>query len=190
MVKNGLNNLADDKLVSMCRDGDDHAFEILVIRYQERIHRILFRFVRDEELSKDLTQETFIKIYNSIRNFEGRSSFYTWLYRITVNTALDYMGTSKYNIGKRSIPIDYVHARTSRNSPEKELLSKELMTEIIKAIDALPHELKVSITLREFEGFSYNEIAEVEGCPIGTVRSRLFRAREELAKKLSHHEKK
>ncbi|NDY91610.1 RNA polymerase sigma factor RpoE [Ideonella livida] len=184
----------DVELVERVKRGDQKAFEMLVLKYQRRIERLIGRIVRDSDLVFDLVQETFIRAYRALPQFRGDSAFYTWLYRIAVNTA------KKAAIELRRDPVvseaalagDDDDEETSWRSrepsdmatPEALLASKEIAATVNAAIDALSEDLRQAITLREIEGLSYEEIAEVMGCPIGTVRSRIFRAREAIAARL------
>jgi len=186
---------ADALLVERVKQGDQRAFELLVIKYQRRIERLIGRIVRDSDLVFDLAQETFIRAYRALPQFRGDSAFYTWLYRIAVNTA------KKAAVELRRDPVLTESAlrvdgddedETSRRgpepidtaTPEALLASKEIAATVNAAIDALSEDLRQAITLREIEGLSYEEIAEVMSCPIGTVRSRIFRAREAIALRL------
>lgn len=174
----------DQALVERVQQGDKKAFDVLVKKYQQRVMNILLRYVRDASEVQDLAQETFIKAYRALASFRGDSAFYTWLYRIAINTAKNFLVAQ----GRRP-PRDDVEASEAEQyagsdmlqenaSPERLLLKDEIQKIVFKAIDELPDDLRVAITLREFEGMSYEEIAESMSCPIGTVRSRIFRARE------------
>ncbi len=186
---------ADALLVERVKQGDQRAFELLVVKYQRRIERLIGRIVRDSDLVFDLAQETFIRAYRALPQFRGDSAFYTWLYRIAVNTA------KKAAVDLRRDPVLTESAlradgdeddETSHRgpepidtaTPEALLASKEIAATVNAAIDALSEDLRQAITLREIEGLSYEEIAEVMSCPIGTVRSRIFRAREAIALRL------
>src|SRR5258708_24424745 len=181
----------DQQLVERAQRGDKKAFEMLVLKYQRKLARLLSRFVRDPAEVEDVTQEAFIKAYRALPSFRGDSAFYTWLYRIAINTAKNYLVA----IGRRaptSTGFDHEEAENfedaeqlrDSSTPENELLGKEIATTVNKAMDALPDDLRTAITLREIEGLSYEEIANVMNCPIGTVRSRIFRAREAIAAEL------
>lgn len=181
----------DRQLVERARQGDKRAFELLVEKYHRRLLRLLSRIVRNQDEIEDIAQETFIKAYRALPNFRGDAAFYTWLYRIGVNTAKNHLasrakamptvsewsGDDEDDGGERFAVEDI-------NTPESELLSKQVAYAVNEAVEALPEELRGAITLREIEGLSYEEIAEAMGCPIGTVRSRIFRAREAIAAKL------
>jgi RNA polymerase sigma-70 factor (ECF subfamily) len=185
---------ADALLVERVRLGDTRAFEMLVVKYQRRIERLIARMVRDVDLVPDITQETFIRAYRAMPNFRGDSAFYTWLYRIAVNTAKKSLLELKRDLlvteGQRAGADE--NDETSRienelshdETPEALLASKEVAAAVNSSIEALSEDLRQAITLREIEGLSYEEIAEVMNCPIGTVRSRIFRAREAIAARL------
>ena len=176
----------DQALVERVQSGDKKAFDLLVLKYQQRIMKVLSRYVRDPSEVQDLAQEAFIKAYRALPNFRGDSAFYTWLYRIAINTAKNFVVAQ----GRRP-PNDDIEATEAEQydgesalkdyaSPERETLRDEIKETVFKAIEELPEDLKTAITLRELEGMSYEEIAEAMDCPIGTVRSRIFRAREAI----------
>ena len=185
---------ADALLVERAKRGDVSAFEMLVVKYQRRIERLIARMVRDVDLVQDIAQEAFIRAYRALPQFRGDSAFYTWLYRIAVNTA------KKALVDKKRDPVVLESALVSTEdgeepsrgenelsdgeTPEAVLASKEIAATVNAAIDALSEDLRQAIVLREIEGLSYEEIADVMNCPIGTVRSRIFRAREAIAIKL------
>jgi RNA polymerase sigma-70 factor, ECF subfamily len=185
---------ADALLVERVRLGDTRAFEMLVVKYQRRIERLIGRMVRDVDLVPDITQETFIRAYRAMPNFRGDSAFYTWLYRIAVNTAKKSLLELKRDL----LVTEGARAGTDENdetsrienelshdeTPEALMASKEIAAAVNSSIEALSEDLRQAITLREIEGLSYEEIAEVMNCPIGTVRSRIFRAREAIAARL------
>lgn len=180
----------DFQLIQRIQNGEQQAFTLLVRKYQNRVANILTRYLRNNGDIADVTQEVFIKVYKSLPSFRGESAFYTWLYRIAVNTAKNYL-TSQ---GRRppSADIDAMEADSYDGSealreaddPESVLRSQEIKNVILNTIEQLPAELKSAITLRELEGMSYEEIANIEDCPIGTVRSRIFRARDAIDKQL------
>ena len=185
----------DLQLVERARRGDNAAFEMLVIKYQRRIERLISRMVRDADLVQDVAQETFIRAYRAMANFRGDSAFYTWLYRIAINTAKKALVdlkrdplVSEGSLGRGGDDGDETSRVESELShgetPEALLASKEIAAAVNSAIGALSEDLRQAITLREIEGLSYEEIAEVMNCPIGTVRSRIFRARDAIAAKL------
>ena len=181
----------DQLLVERVRDGDKQAFDMLVAKYQRRLMRLLSRIVHDPAEAEDVVQETFIKAYRALRHFRGDSAFYTWLYRIGINTAKNHLATQ----GRRTLTSadadheqaegfnDGEHLRDI-NTPESMLASKQIAQTVNAAMDALPLDLRTAIALREIEGLSYEEISDIMACPIGTVRSRIFRAREVIADKL------
>ncbi|HZX32693.1 MAG TPA: RNA polymerase sigma factor RpoE [Rhodocyclaceae bacterium] len=181
----------DQKLVEKAQGGDKHAFDLLVGKYQRKLGRLLSRFIRDPAEVEDVTQEAFIKAYRALPSFRGESAFYTWLYRIGINTAKNYL-VSQNRRAPTTTEFDTDDAETFEdgdqlrdiNTPESMLLSKQIGETVNSAMDALPEELRVAIVLREIEGLSYEEIAHIMNCPIGTVRSRIFRAREAVAAKL------
>lgn len=180
----------DQALVERVQQGDKKAFDVLVRKYQNKIVKLIGRYVSDQSEAMDVAQETFIKAYRALPNFRGESAFYTWLYRIAINTAKNHLVAQ----GRRppDSDIDAVDAEQFDGqsalkeyaSPERMALRDELERVIYKAIEDLPEDLRTAITLRELEGMSYEEIAETMGCPIGTVRSRIFRAREAIDNKL------
>jgi RNA polymerase sigma-70 factor (ECF subfamily) len=184
----------DALLVERFKQGDPRAFEMLVLKYQRRIERLIARMVRDTDLVPDIAQETFVRAYRALPQFRGESAFYTWLYRIAVNTAKKALVDLKRDpvISESSMPQSEEGDETSRTeneltdgeTPEAVLASKEIAATVNAAIEALSEDLRQAITLREIEGLSYEEIADVMNCPIGTVRSRIFRAREAIAEKL------
>lgn len=174
----------DQALVERVQRGDKHAFDILVRKYQHRIIKLVSRFVRNSEEVHDIAQEAFIKAYRAINGFRGDAAFYTWLYRIAINTAKNYLVSNDRKMLEQAVDADDAEQFESGNwlrefaTPERELLAHELKQVIFGTINKLPEELKEAITLREMENLSYEEIAQVMDCPIGTVRSRIFRARE------------
>lgn len=181
---------SDAMLVERTVAGDQKAYELLVIKYQRRIQRLIGRMVRDVDLVEDIAQETFIRAYRALAQFRGDAQFYTWLYRIAVNTAKKALMELKRNptVSENSFksgdedetsPLE--NELTSVETPEAILASKEIASMVNAAMEALPEELRQAITLREIEGLSYEEISEVMNCPIGTVRSRIFRAREAIS---------
>jgi RNA polymerase sigma-70 factor, ECF subfamily len=185
---------ADALLVDRAKRGDVRAFEMLVVKYQRRVERLIGRMVRDVDLVQDIAQESFIRAYRALPQFRGDSAFYTWLYRIAVNTAKKMLMDMKRDplVFEAARPLGEDGEETSRTeselshseTPEALLASKEIATAVNAAIEALSEDLRQAITLREIEGLSYEEIADVMNCPIGTVRSRIFRAREAIATRL------
>ena len=181
----------DQQLVERAQRGEKRAFDLLVAKYQRRLARLLSRFIRDGADIEDVTQEAFVKAYRALPSFRGESAFYTWLYRIGINTAKNFLSSA----GRRPVvnsefededgeSFDLASQVPDMNTPETELMNKELVTTVNSAVQALPEELRTAITLREMDGLSYEEIAQVMNCPIGTVRSRIFRAREAIAAEL------
>ena len=184
---------SDALLVERTVAGDQKAFELLVIKYQRRIQRLIGRMVRDVDLVEDIAQETFIRAYRALGQFRGEAQFYTWLYRIAVNTAKKALMDLKRNptVSENAYKSDdddetsrVENELTSPETPETVLASKEIAHIINQAMHDLPEELREAITLREIEGLSYEEISEAMNCPIGTVRSRIFRAREAISAKV------
>jgi RNA polymerase sigma-70 factor (ECF subfamily) len=181
----------DQELVERAQRGDKHAFGMLVEKYQRKLGRLLSRMMRDQTEIEDVVQESFIKAYRALPNFRGESAFYTWLYRIGINTAKNYL-VSMGRRPKLTTEIDVEDAENFEDShesytadtPETELMSKQIAQTVAETLSSLPEDLRTAITLREIEGLSYEEIAIIMGCPIGTVRSRIFRAREAIALKL------
>ena len=181
-------------LVARTVAGDQRAYELLVLKYQRRIERLIGRMVRDVDLVEDIAQETFIRAYRALGQFRGEAQFYTWLYRIAVNTAKKALvdlkrdplvSESALRGGEDEDETSSVENElTSAETPETVLAAKEIAARVNSAMEALPEELRQAVTLREIEGLSYEEIAEVMNCPIGTVRSRIFRAREAISAKV------
>jgi RNA polymerase sigma-70 factor, ECF subfamily len=185
---------ADAPLIARVKQGDVKAFEMLVVKYQRRIERLIGRMVRDVDLVPDIAQETFIRAYRAIPQFRGESAFYTWLYRIAVNTAKKFLMELKRDplVTESARAVRDDDDETSRvenelsdgETPDSVLASKQIAAAVNFAIEALSDDLRQAITLREIEGLTYEEIAELMNCPIGTVRSRIFRAREAIALRL------
>lgn len=180
----------DQQLVERVQSGDKRAFDLLVKKYQHKIIGLVGRYVYDQHEAMDVTQEAFIKAYRALAGFRGESAFYTWLYRIAINTAKNHLVAR----GRRAPTVDvdasdaqYFESATGLHdvaSPEAEL-ARDQMSDIVKrTMDRLPEELRVALALREFDGMSYEEIAQVMDCPVGTVRSRIFRAREAIDKEI------
>jgi RNA polymerase sigma-70 factor (ECF subfamily) len=180
----------DQVLVERAQQGDKRAFELLVIKYHRKLGRLLSRMVRDAAEVEDITQEAFIKAYRALPGFRGESAFYTWLYRIAVNTVKNHLvaqgrrppgGDVDAEVAEQ---MDLGERLRETGTPERHLLSEEIARTVQQALDALPDDLRTAIVLRELEGMSYEEIANAMECPIGTVRSRIFRAREAIDKRL------
>ncbi|RUO32297.1 RNA polymerase sigma factor RpoE [Aliidiomarina sedimenti] len=180
----------DQQLVERVQQGDQAAFDILVKKYQHKIMSLISRYVKQQGDVPDVAQEAFIKAYRALPNFRGDSAFYTWLYRIAVNTAKNYLVSRGRKPPGTDIDaqdaefLDDGHGLKDIASPESQMLSDEIKAVVLDAINALPDDLKQAITLRELDGMGYEEIAVTMDCPIGTVRSRIFRAREAIDKKL------
>ena len=183
------NQSSDKKLVKRVQKGDKGAFDLLVLKYQHKIVNLVMRYVRDPELALDITQEAFIKAYRALPRFRGDSAFYTWMYRIAVNTAKNHLAAQRRRPMNVELdlqdPEQYdLHAKLKEtDTPEGLALRNELEELVERAIAALPEDLRTAIILRELEGMSYEEIAQTMECPVGTVRSRIFRARDAISKK-------
>ncbi|CAG0909349.1 unnamed protein product [Cyprideis torosa] len=177
---------ADAELVKRVQAGDKSAFDLLVRKYQNKIINLIGRYISDHALAMDVAQETFIKAYRGLKNFRGDSAFYTWLYRIAINAAKNQLVSSNRHAPAIGVDVSDAEQFTDatwlrhEDSPERMLLSDEIQHHIIDTIENLPEDLRLAITLREIEGMSYEEIAAAMECPIGTVRSRIFRARERI----------
>ena len=181
---------SDQILVERVQQGDKSAFDVLVARYQHKVVKLIMRYVRDQAEALDVAQEAFLKAYRALPRFRGDSAFYTWLYRISINTAKNHL------VAARRRPLDYnldlqdpdqyeMHGKLkTEDTPEGNLLSEEIRETVNRAIEGLPEDLRTVIMLRELEGMSYEEIATAMECPVGTVRSRIFRAREAIDKRL------
>jgi RNA polymerase sigma-70 factor, ECF subfamily len=181
---------SDKVLVERVQRGDKKAFDLLVLKYQHKVANLISRYIRDQAEVFDVTQEAFIKAYRALPNFRGESAFYTWLYRVAINTAKNHLAAQA-----RRPPGEDIEADTAEqmdlgaplkdmDTPERLALQREIAETIQKALDDLPQDLRTAITLRELEGLSYEEIAQAMDCPIGTVRSRIFRAREAIDARL------
>ena len=186
----GQKDSVDKQLVERVRRGDKRAFDLLVLKYQHKIISIVGRYLGDRNDVQDVSQETFIKAYRAIPNFRGESAFYTWLYRIAINTAKNHLVSKSRRPPNIDIDIDDGEFQDNsavlrdNESPQASLATKQMEEVIFRAIENLPSELSVAVTLREFEGLSYEEIARIMDCPVGTVRSRIFRAREAVEQKI------
>ena len=181
----------DQQLVERVQQGDKQAFGLLVTKYQRKLSRLLSRMIRDPAEVEDVVQEAFIKAYRALSSFRGESAFYTWLYRIGINTAKNYL----VSLGRRASSRSDVQSEDAEgfedaeqlrdiDTPERLMMSRQVVEAVDEAMDHLPEELRMAIVLREIEGLSYEEIAATMGCPIGTVRSRIFRARDAISERL------
>lgn len=181
---------SDTQLVKRVQKGDKRAFDLLVVKYQYKVQSVISRFIKDSAEVQDVAQEAFIKAYRAIPNFRGESQFYTWLYRIAVNTAKNHLVTRNRRPPSDDVDImDAEHYGGSEylkdnDTPEGEIYRGELEEVVFKAMADLPEDLRTAVTLREMEGMSYEEIASIMECPVGTVRSRIFRAREAITDKI------
>jgi RNA polymerase sigma-70 factor (ECF subfamily) len=182
---------SDQQLVQRVQKGDKQAFDLLVLKYQHKIMSLISRYINDHSEVQDVAQEAFIKAYRALKNFRGDSQFYTWLYRIAVNTAKNYLVSQGRRPPAQDVDVSdaehYAHATSLKDiaTPEQILARDELNTVVFAAMEKLPEELRTAIRLRELEGLSYEDIGEVMQCPIGTVRSRIFRAREAIDKAMA-----
>jgi RNA polymerase sigma-70 factor (ECF subfamily) len=180
----------DHQLVLRVQKGDKRAFDLLVLKYQYKLQAIVGRFIRDADEVADVTQEAFIKAYKALPKFRGDSQFYTWLYRIAINTAKNYLVSKSRRPANTDIDIEDAEQFANNDklidesSPESSLMTDELAAIIKSSLKALPEDLRTALTLREFEGMSYEDISAVMDCPVGTVRSRIFRAREFLDERI------
>ena len=185
-MKENNSEPTDHQLVLRVQKGDKRAFDLLVLKYQYKLQAIVGRFIRDTDEVADVTQEAFIKAYKALPKFRGDSQFYTWLYRIAINTAKNYLVSRSRRPVNTDIDVEDAEQFANNDklidqaSPERSMMTDELAAIIKNSLNALPEDLRTALTLREFEGMSYEDIAAVMGCPVGTVRSRIFRAREFL----------
>ena len=186
----GVDQNLDQDLVARVKRGDRGAFDLLVLKYQHKIAKLVTRYVYDRAEVEDVTQEVFIKAYRALAGFRGESAFYTWLYRIAINTAKNYLvfqGRRLPSTDKEAEEVELTDEGAvlrEISTPEHSVLTDEIARTVTRALNALPEDLRIAITLREIEGLSYEEIAAIMECPIGTVRSRIFRAREAIDKEL------
>jgi RNA polymerase sigma-70 factor (ECF subfamily) len=180
----------DQLLVRRAQAGDRRAFDLLVLRYQHRLAKLIARYVRDHSEVMDVAQDSFIKAYRALPNFRGESAFYTWLYRIAINTAKNHLVSRGRRTLESAVDLDDAEQYAENvelhdlATPERLLLRDEIERTVVEAIDELPEDLRMAITLRELEGMSYEDISAAMDCPIGTVRSRIFRARDAINKRL------
>ena len=183
-------NIVDKEIIERVKNGDKKAYDLLVLKYQQRVINLISRFVKNYADALDISQETFIKAYKALPNFRGESAFYTWLYRIAVNTAKNHLTVQSRKITKSDYDVAEIEqiegnmTLTEQTTPENLLIKDELQETVLNTIENLPEDLKSAIMLREIEGLSYEEIAAVMECPVGTVRSRIFRARETIDNKI------
>lgn len=181
---------SDKQLVARVQKGDSRAFDLLVLKYQHKIFALISRYVRDHDEVQDVAQEAFIKAYRALPKFRGDSAFYTWLYRIAINTAKNHLVSRSRRPPATDVDVDEAEFYESASAlkdienPENALYGDELKRVVEKAMRALPEDLRAAVTLREFDGLSYEDIADVMECPVGTVRSRIFRAREAIDKQV------
>jgi len=179
---------SDQQLVERVQQGDKRAFDLLVLKYQHKIIAVVNRYVRDSADVHDVTQEAFIKAYRALESFRGDSAFYTWMYRIAINTAKNYLVSKGRRPPASDVDMDDAEHYAGNDhlrdvdTPENNLFRDELQAAVQRAMTELPEDLRTAVTLREMEGMSYEEIAEIMDCPVGTVRSRIFRAREAIDK--------
>ncbi len=180
----------DRQLVAKVQKGDSRAFDLLVLKYQHKIMSLISRYVHDADEVQDVAQEAFIKAYRALPNFRGESAFYTWLYRIAINTAKNHLVSRSRRPPGSDVEVEDAEyyegggALRDIESPESALYGAELKAVVERAIQELPDDLRTAVTLREFDGLSYEDIAEIMSCPVGTVRSRIFRAREAIDKQV------
>ena len=183
-------NIIDKEIIERVKGGDKKAYDLLVLKYQQRVINLISRFVKNHSDALDVSQETFIKAYRALPNFRGESAFYTWLYRIAVNTAKNHLTVQSRKITKSDYDvtdIEQIEGNMSlieQTTPENLLHKDQLQETVLKTIENLPEDLKSAIMLREIDGLSYEDIANVMDCPVGTVRSRIFRAREMIDSKI------
>lgn len=193
-MKNEQPKISDDQLVARVQKGDKSAFDLLVLKHQFKVHAIVSRYVKDFDEVNDVVQETFIKAYRALENFRSESAFYTWLYRIAVNTSKNYLLARNRRPPSFDLDLDdseYIEQNSqlqNHDSPDNILAKNELEKVINISIKELPADLRTVLMLREFEDLSYEQISDIMGCPVGTVRSRIFRAREVLEEKIKEME--
>ena len=190
-LKKVSNKDEDIALVHRAQKGDYRAFDLLILKYQARVITLANKFVNDKQIAEDIAQESFIKVYKSIGSFRGESAFFTWLYRVAVNTAKNYLSSKKRK--KEMLVSDITDSDTTdplsaltTESPEDILAANNLREIILKSFGDLPEEIRTALSLREFEGLSYQEISKILDCPVGTVRSRIFRGREQIQEAINH----
>lgn len=183
-------NISDRELVERVQQGDKKAFDLLVLKYQYKIIKLISRYIHEPSEAQDVAQDAFIKAYRALPGFRGESAFYTWLYRIATNTAKNHLVSLQRRYSEIQIDDEENALKETDlglneiDTPENMLVKEEVEKTVFEAIDHLPEDLRIAITLREFDGLSYEEIAQTMDCPVGTVRSRIFRAREAISSKL------
>jgi RNA polymerase sigma-70 factor (ECF subfamily) len=183
-----VQQVSDQRLVERAKQGDNRAFDLLVLKYQSRMSSVVARYIRDHHEVADVTQEAFVKAYRALPNFRGDAQFYTWLYRIAINTAKNHLVAKSRRPPDVDKDIetgefsDYSGVLEAEERPDQLLARDQLQTVVMKALEDLPEDIRTALTLREFDGLSYEDIAEIMSCPVGTVRSRIFRGRESIEK--------
>ena len=183
-----VEQVSDQRLVERAKQGDNRAFDLLVLKYQSRMASVVARYIRDHHEVADVTQEAFVKAYRALPNFRGDAQFYTWLYRIAINTAKNHLVAKSRRPPDVDKDIetgefsDYSGVLEAEERPDQLLARDQLQTVVMKALEDLPEDIRTALTLREFDGLSYEDIAEIMSCPVGTVRSRIFRGRESIEK--------
>ena len=181
---------SEKSLINLVKKGDKKAYEVLVLQYQDRLVFSVYKFLKDYELAQDIAQEAFVKAFKNIEKFRGDSSFYTWIYRIAINTAKNLLSSkarSSEVYDDEIIELKLSESAVTTENPENILEAEELRSKMMDAIQSLPDDIRTTLSLREFDGLSYEEIAEVQNCPIGTVRSRIHKGREILDKTFSKY---
>ena len=181
---------SEKSLINLVKNGDKKAYEVLVLQYQDRLVYSVYKFLKDYELAQDIAQEAFVKAFKNIEKFRGDSSFYTWIYRIAINTAKNFLSSkarSSEVYDDEIMELKLSQSAVTTENPENILEAEELRTKMMEAIQSLPDDIRTTLSLREFDGLSYEEIAKVQNCPIGTVRSRIHKGREILDKTFSKY---
>ena len=181
---------SEKSLINLVKNGDKKAYEVLVLQYQDRLVYSVYKFLKDYELAQDIAQEAFVKAFKNIEKFRGDSSFYTWIYRIAINTAKNFLSSkarSSEVYDDEIMELKLSESAVTTENPENILEAEELRTKMMEAIQGLPDDIRTTLSLREFDGLSYEEIAKVQNCPIGTVRSRIHKGREILDKTFSKY---
>ena len=181
---------SEKSLINLVKNGDKKAYEVLVLQYQDRLVYSVYKFLKDYELAQDIAQEAFVKAFKNIEKFRGDSSFYTWIYRIAINTAKNFLSSkarSSEVYDDEIMELKLSQSAVTTENPEYILEAEELRTKMMEAIQSLPDDIRTTLSLREFDGLSYEEIAKVQNCPIGTVRSRIHKGREILDKTFSKY---